>query len=118
MQNKIKKELPKQFDFIDIAKQRTLDWAKTKNIKLFRIEFVIPFVLTGKSLAVYLFFDTNKLLDEYYTDGTTQKVKGKYLESLTQINYPIDYLNEITFIFDSDENVQKNYEGSYFYRLR
>jgi hypothetical protein len=112
------KELPIHFDYIEKAEQLTFEWTKTENIKLFKIEFIVPFVLTDISLEVWLFFDSNKTVSEYETDGTTELVKQKYLDCLTQLDYPSDYLNQVSFIIDSDENVQKNYQGSYFYRLR
>lgn len=113
-----KQELPIHFDYIEKAEQLTFEWTKTNNIKLIKIEFIVPFVLTDISLQVWLFFDTDKTVSEYEADGTTQLVRQKYLDSLTQLDYPKDYLNEVSFIIDSDENVQKNYEGSYFARLR
>jgi len=112
------KELPKQFDFIDKAKKSTTDWAKENNIQLFKIEFVVPFVLTDKSLSVWLFLDTDDRVKEYENNGTTEKVKTQFIQSLKELNYPTDYLNKVDFVVDSDENVKTNFEGSYFYRLR
>ena len=112
------KELPRQFDFIDKAENATTDWAKENSIQLFKVEFVVPFVLTNKSLSVWLFFDTNDRVKEYENNGTTEKVKSQFNNFLRDINYPTDYLNEVDFFVDSDENVKANFEGSYFYRLR
>lgn len=112
------KELPIHFEYIEKAGQLTFEWAKDNNFNLFQIEFIVPFVLTNKSLEVWLFFDTDKTVDEYDLNGTTQLVKQKYLDCLTELDYPKDYLDEVHFVVDSDENVQKNYEGNYFYRLR
>ena len=66
-------------------------------------------MLTDISLQVLLFFDTNKILSEYETDGTVQAVKQKYLDSLIQLEYPENYLSEVSFEIDTDENVQKNF---------
>ena len=46
------KELPRQFDFTNKVKKATTDWAKENSIQLFKVEFVVPFVLTNKSLSV------------------------------------------------------------------
>ena len=113
-----KKEMPLQLDYIEKAEGLTLEWTKANNIKLFQIEFIVPFVLTDISLQVFLFFDNNKILKKYEEDGTVQIVKQKYLDSLIQLDYPNDYLNEVCFEIDTDENVQKNFGGSYFARLR
>jgi len=113
-----KKELPLHFDYIEKAEELTFRWTKANNIKLFKIEFIVPFVLTDISLQVWLFFDTAKTMNEYETNGTMQLVKQKYLDSLIQLDYPKNYLSEVSFIIDTDENVQMNYGGSYFGRLR
>jgi hypothetical protein len=113
-----KKELPIQFNYIDKAKKIMLEWTKEININLQNIEYVVPFILSDKSLSVWFFFDNDQTKSNYEKNGTNDLVKTKYLEILKTLNYPSDYLNEVTFEIDSDENVTKNYEGSYFYRLR
>jgi len=115
---KRKQDLPEQFDYIEKARQLMLQWTKTNNINLFRIEYIVPFVLTDKSLDVWLFFDTEKISTQYQTDGTIQKAKTKFLDILVELDYPTDNLKGVMFYVDTDENVQKNYEGNYFYRLR
>lgn len=111
-------KLPLQLDFVDRLKNLILDWAKQSEIRLHTVDCVIPFVLTDKSLSVWLFYDTDKIKDNYEANGTNDLVKNQYLRLLAELNYPTDYLSEVTFYIDSDENVKKNYEGSYFYRLR
>lgn len=111
-------ELPKQFKYIEKAEKATFVWAKDNNIKLYKIEFIVPFLLEDKSLCVYLFFETDNILDIYSKDGTEERVKEYYLKSLREMSYPNDYLDQIEFIIDSNENVQTNYDGSYFARLR
>jgi len=112
-----KKDLPIHFDYIEKAQQLTFHWTKNNNVKLFKIEFIVPFVLTDISLQVLLFFDTNKILGDYEADGTVELVKQKYLDSLIQLDYPKNYLNDVSFEIDTDENVQKDFGGSYFARL-
>jgi hypothetical protein len=115
-QDKVR-ELPRQLDFTEKVRKATTDWTKENNVQLFKIEFVIPLVLTDKSLSVWLFFDTNDRLNEYELNGTTEKVKCHFMRFLKNMNYPTDYLNEVDFFVDSDENVKANFEGNYFYRL-
>ncbi len=112
------RELPIQLDFVDRIKMSILDWTKQNGIKLHMVDYVVPFVFTDKSLSVWLFYDTDKTKSDYEINGTNEIVKNQYLHLLTELNYPTDYLKEVTFIIDSDENVKKNYEGNYFYRLR
>ena len=95
-----------------------LAWAKNENIHIFQIEFIIPFVLSDKSLVVYLFFDTNQRMMEYNSNQTTENVKQKFIDILKKLDYPNDYLPQVSFVIDTDENVRENYDGSYFGRLR
>ncbi len=111
-------ELPKQFDYIKKAETLLMTWATANDVKLFRVEFVVPFGLTDKSVTVWLFFDTEEVVAAYEANGITQKVKDQYLIFLNELDYPKDYLKEVSFYVDSDEHVKKYYQGSYFYRLR
>ncbi len=114
----MKENRPIQLDFVDRARDQTIEWAAKSNIALHKIEAVVPFVISDKDLVVWLFFATEKIVKEYEKNGTIEKVKEVYLRTLEGIKYPSDYLNLVTFYIDSHENVVKNYEGSYFYRLR
>jgi len=95
-----------------------LDWTKQNEIRLHAIECLVPFVLTDKNLSIWLFYDTEKTTNLYENNGTNEVVKNKCLNLLVELNYPTEYLKQVSFLTDSDENVKKNYEGSYFYRLR
>ena len=112
------RELPIQLNFVDRLKKLILDWTMQNEIRLHWVDYVVPFVLTDKSLTVWLFYDTDKTKSDYEINGTNEIVKNQYLHFLTKLGYTIDYLKEVTFYIDSEENVKKNYEGSYFYRLR
>jgi hypothetical protein len=111
-------QLPLQLDFVDKVKNAMLGWTSRSKLRLHTIECVVPFVLTDKSLFVYLFYDTDKTKIDYENNGINEEVKSKYSHFLTELNYPTDYLKEVSFVIDSDENVRKKYAGSYFYRLR
>jgi hypothetical protein len=114
----MEREKPIQLDFVDNAKRLTIDWARSLNIGLHNIETVIPFILDDKELSVWLFFETVELKKKYESDTTIDKVKEKYLTILQESKYPADYLEHVSFVVDTHENVLKNFEGSYFYRLR
>lgn len=112
------RELPLQLDFVNRVKKLMLDWTIQDQIKLHTIECVVPLVNSDKSLFVWLFYDTDQTKNDYENNGTNEAVKNKYLHLLNELSYPVEYLKEVSFLADSDENVKKNYEGSYFYRLR
>ena len=107
-----------QFTAIEHARQRTLAWAKTEGIPLHTIEFVVPFVEDDFSLAVWLFFDADADLTSVQRDGRYATVEEKFSEALAAEEYPSEWLAHIAYYGDSHENVERNYEGSYFYRLR
>ncbi|SOD19943.1 hypothetical protein [Pedobacter xixiisoli] len=109
---------PVQFQFIDSVKKLMLNWAQENDIKLHDIDYVVPFVQTDKSLAVWLFYDTDNTMNFFKNNGTTETVKLKYLQLLAELNYPADYLNEVSFFIDSNENIKTHFRGSNFYRLR
>ena len=100
------------------AKKLMLNWTKENKIILKNIEYIVPFILSDKNLSVWFFFDNEISKNNYEKNWTNELVKTKYLETLKTLNYPSEYLSEVTFEFDSDENVTENYEGSYLYRLR
>lgn len=109
---------PIQLDFVGRVSDQAIEWAKKSNISLHNIETVVPFATSDKDLDVWLFFDTDEIVNNYEKNGTTEKVKKEFLQTLENLKYPSYYLDQVTFQIDSHENVVKNYEGSYFYRLR
>ncbi len=112
------KKLPVQFDYTKLAEEEILVWAKDEGIRLVHVDYVVPFVRSDKSLVVYLFFDVDEMLRQYKEDGLDRKVQAKFVEILTALNYPEDYLAEVSFVLDTKECVDTWFKGSYFYRLR
>ena len=72
----------------------------------------------GESLEIYVFFTSNNLLLHNLQNGTTENIKTFILEKLSDLGYFKEFSNNVMFVFDSDENVKKNYKGNYFLRLR
>jgi hypothetical protein len=107
-----------QFAHIGAAKTALLGWAQANNIPLVRVEFVVPFVETDFSLSVWLFYDTNANVTRAAADGTTINVEQEFQSILSAAGYRTDWLSRVSFYVDSHENVERNYEGSYIYRLR
>jgi hypothetical protein len=62
-------------------------------------------------LAVY---DTNANVTRAADDGTTSHVHQEFRSILSATGYPGDWLSRVSFYVDSHENVERNYEGSYF----
>lgn len=109
---------PIQLEYTNLAKEKILDWAKEKTIKLIYVDFIIPFIATNKELTVFFFFDNDKSLNKYLENGTTKVVSTQFLKILKESGYPTDYFEFVNFQNDTKENVDKNFGGKYFYRLR
>ncbi len=107
-----------QFAHIDAAKTNLLGWAQANDVPLVHVEFVVPFVETDFSLGVWLFYATDANINRAAADGTTTNVQQEFQSILSATGYPNDWLTRVSFYVDSHENVERNYQGSYFYRLR
>jgi hypothetical protein len=107
-----------EFEILKQAKNKILEWAQTVNNGLFHIEYSVPFVKDDYSLVVVFFYKFDKMITYYTENGKSEQLKNKFISLLKELHYPFQLIPLISFIFDSDENVQKNYQGSYFYRMR
>jgi len=107
-----------QFAIITKAREEILKWAEGAGISLFRVEFVVPFVKDDPGLWVWLFYGKDVEVKVNDQNGISDQVSQQFLKILSGLECPAELMNEVGFTFDSDENVQNNYEGSYFYRLR
>ncbi len=68
-----------------------------------------------KNYMAFIYVKTDQKLKSL-TDSEREKIKSIYKEFLKEIlPYKIE---NYYFYFDSDENVQKNYKGNYFYATR
>jgi hypothetical protein len=99
------------------AEQIFLVWAVSRSISIERIEYVASFESWSKTNGVYVFFPNDSDLERHRAAGTIQQIETTYRQALADSHYPFERW-PIVFYFDSHENVLKNYEGSYFYRLK
>ncbi len=107
-----------QFACIASARTSLLKWAEEQGISLHRIEFVVPFVDADFKLSAWFFFETDEQLRRSDAMGWPERLSARFTEVLSALGYPAAWLTKIGFSWDSHENVIRNYEGSYFYRLR
>ncbi|MBP8115080.1 MAG: hypothetical protein KAY50_06975 [Chitinophagaceae bacterium] len=65
------------------------------------------------------FFYTDKQIEDYITDGTTQIMTQQYFDILKKYD-EFDYIKPDTYFltFDSKENFDKNFEGNWFWYSR
>ena len=70
-----------------------------------------------KSYMIFIYWKTDKELD-LITDTVKQKIKKIIIDYFSKNNYYPKEVEDVIIYFDSDENVQKNYAGNYFYATR
>lgn len=87
-------------------------WSKKNNCKIYNIECVPIF---GEELDILIFYKTNLELEMFKTKKITDLTKKEFIAILEEIGYTTEFNNNIRINFDSDENVQKNYQGTIIY---
>jgi len=102
---------------VESANKAFTRWCATRNIPLHGIQHVITWEDWDDGIGVYIFLHTIDQIEGLRSDEI-EEMKNRYLEYLRKFDYPFDKFPKVVFEFDSDENVRKNYAGSYFYRLR
>lgn len=93
------------------------DWCAANDIPLHGIRHVATWEDWDDGMGVYVFLETISQRDRLTPDAITE-MQERYLAFLRESGYPFQNFPNVAFEFDSDENVQKNYAGSYFNRLR
>ena len=111
---KARKAMIKQWDYLEKAIPRIKHWAKKNNCKIYKIECIPIF---GEELDILIFYKTNLELEMFKTKKITDLTKKEFITILEEIGYTTEFNNNIRINFDSDENVQKNYQGNYGLRL-
>ncbi len=79
--------------------------------------FKIIDCLSEKIYMAYIYFKTDEERMAL-TDSEKEKIKSIVIEYLETTGEIPNEIERTIFYFDSDENVQKNFGGSYFYATR
>jgi len=68
--------------------------------------------------GIFVFFSTDRDIEDCREIGIRQSIQDVSFDEITRVG--LGRRDEVTvaFEFDSDENVQKKYEGNYWFRLR
>ena len=107
------KDEAEEIDFFKEIKPR-LFYRLLSYCKIYNIECVPIF---GEELDILIFYKTNLELEMFKTKKITDLTKKEFITILEEIGYTTEFNNNIRINFDSDENVQKNYQGNYGLRL-
>jgi hypothetical protein len=102
---------------IKSAEKEFRNWAASNQIPLSRVEHVATFESWDKKTEIYIFFPADSDVQRFRSERKLSEIEHHYHQFLSNADYPFDRW-PVTFYFDSHENVVKNYDGNYFYRLR
>lgn len=108
----------KQFSLIELSRERLLEHAEQEGLPLHRVEFVVPFGNEDFDLEVWLFYEKNRDVRRLKRAGTLDALQRHFITILRDLDYPQEWLASVRFQTDSHQNVERNYEGSYFKRMR
>ena len=73
---------------------------------------------SDKSFVVYVFYHLNKQIQEAENNGLSTRIEEQVYEELDNAGRGKRESIRIKFEFDSHENVELNYGGDYYSRLR
>lgn len=108
----------KQFSLLELAKARLLQCTERQALPLHRAQFVVPFGDEDFDLEVWLFLEKDRDVKKLKRDGTLDALQRHFITILRDLDYPQEWLDAVRFQTDSHQNVERNYEGNYFYRMR
>jgi hypothetical protein len=94
--------------------------ARSKGIRLQNIETVSCSEEWCRTLGVWVFYESDAAAQAHKENGTNKWIEKKFVEELdaAKVSFRFSELPEISFEFDSVENVKKNYQGNYFLRMK
>jgi hypothetical protein len=126
--NKMKKnDIPSEQDFAraiaaDEERNRGLSEVRSQILSLFQRdglhEAFVFYSPLNDSYGVYLFFLRNDQIKEADKSGLASQIKQAVLEALESVGRGNRETITVDFEFDSHENVEANFEGDYYLRLR
>ena len=93
------------------------DSCSAKQIRSHSIHHVITCEEWDDGIGVLILLNKIKEVT-HLKKQSSNEIKETYLDSLNRHQYPFENFPYIVFEIDSDENVRKNYGGSYINQLR
>ena len=108
------------FAAIEQAMSAVIVEMRAREIRLKNVEFVTTSREGDNSLVVLIFYESDSDVAIYDGDGTTEAIRLKFQDELaaSKSQFSFSQLPNMSFVFDSHENVVKNFEGNYFLRLK
>lgn len=103
-------------------RERGLSEVRSRIVERFQREGLHEaFVFYSQSndlFVAYLFYQRNEQIEAAEKSGLSAKIRQAVLEDLEQVGRGKQDAIKVNFEFDSHENVEANFEGDYYLRLR
>jgi hypothetical protein len=103
---------------IKTARQRCLDFAKSVGAPLVDMTYVATFQVGDTGIEAWFFYETNEQKRDCEANGTSRRLAEFLKQTLVDLDYSFELFPELSFHYDSKQNVDANCYGSYFLRLR
>lgn len=81
-------------------------------------EVFVFFSPQKNTFGAYIFFQWNRQVEEAEESGLTSTIKEAIFDELDHAGRGIRNTIKVDFEFDSHENVEQNFDGDYYNRLR
>jgi hypothetical protein len=81
-------------------------------------EFFILYSTPTNTFGAYVFYASDREIAKGGESGLSAEIRDAVYEELTAVGRGERDTLDVVFEFDSHENVERNYEGDYFNRLR
>lgn len=106
----------------DAARQHGLSDVRDQILHSFRgsgvHEVFLFYSPKTNSFGAYVFFRWERQIKEAENSGLTSKIKNAVVDEMERVGRGNKDTIKIEFEFDSHENVEANFEGDYYLRLR
>jgi hypothetical protein len=80
--------------------------------------FFILYSPAARRFGAYVFFRCDRHVSESDNSGLSAKIRDSVLDELVAVGRGGRDDLDVTFEFDSHENVERNYDGDYYNRMR
>ena len=81
-------------------------------------EFLLFYSSKADTFGSYVFFDFDQQVEEAIMSGLAREIENAVFKELEKVGRGARRSIKVDFEFDSHENVELNYEGNYYNRLR
>jgi hypothetical protein len=115
---KMSERQKKHFAIIKLARARTVEFTESIGAPLVELTYVASFENFSRRIEPWFFYQTDEQIPICESNGTSGRLRDFLKQTLIELDYSFEAFPEVVFHFDSKQNLDANYHGSYFLRLR